>query len=432
MRPFLAPPERLTRIRLFRSVSWFLFFHTPKDSSIKTYFTSLRVPFTLLRGFILFAAGAGTVSCNAQTATLDGTTLTELALQSPGTPRQQAWLEASIDQRVRLAEKLGDEGARTFSQSKGWTPVFDGSVRGLAQGPDQIYIGPDDVVHVIEAKGGGGQLGHAYGHPQASSEWAVEAAKKVLRSPSATEAERKGAELVLKAAARGDLQVHVIRTSHVLGEPTAAVLEQTVHCTDDAARLAKSALDDLAKAVSTSVDDVARATDDAARVAESVAQSADDVSRAAAEAGVLAKTISKIALPAAVVLDTGLRVYEGSHTEAQYAQGAITTQQREVAHARNVVGMAGGWAGAWAGAGVGAMGGATAGTMVAPGPGSAIGGFVGGVAGGVAGYLGGDAAAAAAAESAVNAVHSAGNTVADSTKSAARGISRAWNWAWGN
>lgn len=418
--------------RIDGSLLVFGFFHLQKDRLIKTYFTSKWIHFTILRGLILLSTVARLAPCRAQTAILEEPTSVATELRAPGTPRQQTWLEATIDQRVRLAEQLGDEGARTFAKSKGWTPVFDGSVRGLVQGPDQVYIGTDDVVHVIEAKGGSGQLGHAYGHPQASSEWAVEAAKRVLRSPNATEAEKKAAELLLRAAARGDLQVHVIRTSHVLGEPTAAVLEQTVHCTDEASRLAKAALDDIAKAVATSVDDAARATDDVARLADGVANTADDASRAAAEAGLLTRTVSKIALPAAIALDTGLRVHEGAKTETQFAEGVVTAQQREVAHARNIAGMAGGWAGAWIGAEAGAMGGATAGTMVVPGPGSAIGGCVGAVVGGVVGYLGGDTAAAAAAECAVNAVHATGSTVGSSARSAARGISRAWNWAWGN
>jgi hypothetical protein len=319
---------------------------------------------------------------------------------------------------VKLAEQLGDEGARTFAKAKAWTPVFDGTGRGLVQGPDQVYLGSDDLVHVIEAKGGSGQLGQAYGHPQGSSEWSVEAAKKVLRHSNATEAEQRGAQLILEAAAKGKLQVHVVRTSHVLGEPTVAVLEQTVKCSDDAARLAQSALDDIARAATHGIDDAARA--------------ADDVARAAAEGSTVAKTVAKVALPVAVAVDAGLRVREGVETEQRFAAGEITLQQREVAHARNAAGMAGGWAGAWAGAELGAAGGAAAGTAVAPGPGTAIGGVVGGVAGGVAGYFGGEAAAAAAAEWAVDKVHEAGTTVSETAHSAAGGVQRAWNWAWGN
>lgn len=357
------------------------------------------------------------VPATAQAVVQEAAALASQVGQSAaGTVRQHSWLKATVDQRVKLAEQLGDEGARAFAKAKAWAPVFDGTGRGLVQGPDQVYMGSDDWVHVIEAKGGSGQLGHAYGHPQGSSEWAVEAAKKVLRHSSATEAERRGAQLVLEAAAKGKVQVHVVRTSHVLGEPTAAVLEQTVKCSGEATRIAQSALDDVARAAAPVIDDVARASDDAARVA--------------AEGSTVAKTAAKVVLPIAVVVDAGFRVRDGVETENQFAAGEITTQQREVAHARNAVGMAGGWAGAAAGAELGAAGGAAAGTAVAPGPGTAIGGVVGGVAGGVAGYVGGEAAAAAAAEWAVDRVHAAGTTASETAAWAAGRVARAWKWAW--
>lgn len=334
-----------------------------------------------------------------------------------GTVRQQSWLKATAAQRVKLAEQLGDEGARAFAKAKAWIPVFDGSGRRLAQGPDQVYRGSDGLVHVVEAKGGGSQLGRAYGHSQASSEWAVEAAKKVLRHPNATDAERRGAKLVLDAAANGKLQVHVVRTSHALGEPTAAVLEQTVNCSDDAARLAQAALGDLAKTAATSVDDAAR--------------TADGVAKAAAEGSKAGKIVAKVALPVAVAVDAGFRVRDGVEIEQQFAAGKITLQHREVAHAANVAGMAGGWAGAWAGAELGAAGGAAIGTAVVPGPGTTVGAAVGGLAGGVAGYVGGEAAAASAAEWAMDKVHAAGTTVSETANSAAHGLQQAWNWARG-
>ncbi len=131
-------------------------------------------------------------------------------------------------------------------------------------------------------------------------------------------------------------------------------------------------------------------------------------------------------------MDVALRVRDGIETEERFAAGEITSQEREVAHARNAAGMAGGWAGAWAGAELGAAGGAAAGTAVAPGPGTAIGGVVGGVAGGFAGYFAGEAAATAAAEWAVGKVHAAGTTVSETANSAAGGVQRAWHWAWGN
>lgn len=143
-------------------------------------------------------------------------------------PRQQLWLNATLGQRVRIAEQLGEEGAREFARAKGWRPIFDGRGRTIPQGLDQVYQGRLRRVHVVEAKGGMGQLGRAYGHPQGSAEWAVKAADRTIRSSKVSLAERKGAQAVLKAASRGYLRVHVVRTSHVLGEPRAVVLEQTV------------------------------------------------------------------------------------------------------------------------------------------------------------------------------------------------------------
>ena len=131
--------------------------------------------------------------------------------------------------------------------SKGYETVFDGRGKRLLQGPDQVYKASDGRLIVYEAKGGSSQLGHAYGYPQGSSEWAVESAKRVLRSPKAGLEERAAAREILEAAARGKLAIHVVRTNHVLGEPTTTVLEQSSEITRNASRLARSALTGDAK-----------------------------------------------------------------------------------------------------------------------------------------------------------------------------------------
>ncbi|HEV3004982.1 MAG TPA: hypothetical protein VGX78_11000, partial [Pirellulales bacterium] len=325
-----------------------------------------------------------------------------------GTPRQQAWLRASIDQRVRLAEQLGDEGARAFARAKGWKPIFDGTRRALAFGPDQAYEDAQGVVHLLEAKGGTSRLGNAYGYAQGTPEWAVESAKRVLRSTKATPTETATAEAILRGAATGKLEIHVIRTSHVLGEPTAAVLEQSLRSTNEAATIATTAIEDLATVASRASDDLARvvaggAERQAPKIARTViedaaavsARASDDVARAVAGgsdavAGGSAalNTLGKAALIVGVTVDGGLRIKDGMETERQFAEGEISHEQREVAHAKNAAGMAGGWGGAFFGAKLGAAGGGAAGSCVAPGPGTAIGAVLGGAAGGVAGYLG--------------------------------------------
>ena len=110
----------------------------------------------------------------------------------------------------------------------------------VPQGPDMVYRAGDGIVHVIEAKGGSGQLGHAYGCPQGSSEWAVKSAERILNSQAANPTEKLAAQAVVEAARDGRLQVHLVRTSHILGEPTGVALEQTMPCSKEAQQLASS------------------------------------------------------------------------------------------------------------------------------------------------------------------------------------------------
>lgn len=349
--------------------------------------------------------------CMAQTAAPEvaaPSSSTEAAAQV-GTLRQQEWLEATPEQRVHIAEEIGEQGAREFARAKGWQPILDGTEKSIPQGLDQVYRGADGAVHVIEAKGGSSQLGHAYGHPQGSSEWAVEAAKRTLGSNKASAAEKAAAMAVLKAAAAGKLEVHVVQTGHVLGEPTAAVHKQTMKTTEAASKAAQSALEGLVKAAAQSGNDAART---ALRACGAAAKTGASALRTAVKGGPVV----------GVALDAGVRINDTVQTERRYAAGKISVQQREIAHARNVAGMAGGWTGAAAGAELGAIAGGAAGSCVAPGPGTAIGGVVGAIAGAIGGYLGGEAAAQAAAEWAVNKVHSAGMTIGGAVKAA-------WNWA---
>jgi len=328
------------------------------------------------------------------------------------TTRQQAWLKASIYERALLAEDLGEEGGRAFAKSKGWTAVYDGKSWSMIHGPDQVYRAADETVHMIEAKGGTSQLGKGYGHPQGSSEWAVESAKRVLHSSTATEAERRGAKAVIDAAAQGKLEVHVVRTTHTLGEPHVAKLEQTVKCSEQATKAAREALSAAAKSATKTLNEVAKATDDTARAADDVARagddllrSADDVARAASGGSSVIAGASAVLVPVGIALDAGVRVMDGVETERKFEAGEISRRERDIAHGRNAAGMVGGMAGAYGGAEAGAAGGAAIGTFFCPGIGTAIGGFVGGLAGGIGGYFAGDAVAAAGAEAAIDAAY---------------------------
>lgn len=374
-------------------------------------FTMHFARLTLIAIALLTASGNWLIGTADAQALVEPATL-EVAPSSI-TPRQQTWLDATINDRVLLSEELGEEGGRAFAKSKGWETVYDGKSWSTIHGPDQVYRGADGTVHMIEAKGGSGQLGRGYGHAQGSSEWAVESAKRVLRSSSATEAERRGAEAVLEGAAKGKLEVHVVRTTHTLGEPHVAKLEQTVKCSEQATKMAKEAITAVAKSTTKAIKKVADASDDAVRVADDfvcvgddLLRSTDDVARAASgSSGLVVRAPVPNLGPAIVALDAGFRVVDGVETERQYDAGVISDHERVVAHGRNAAGMVGGMAGAYAGAEGGTVAGAAIGTFICPGIGTAIGGFVGGLFGGVGGYVAGDAVAAGVAEAAIDATY---------------------------
>ena len=368
-----------------------------------TVFTTFFSRITALFAALVLLDAAGILAVARGQAVVDPAA----GAATSATSRQQAWLNASINERVLLAEDLGEEGGRAFAKAKGWTTVYDGESWSMVHGPDQVYRSADDTIHMIEAKGGSGQLGTGYGHLQGSSEWAVESAKRVLRSQTATE--RRGAQAVVEAAAKGKLEVHVVRTSHTLGEPHVAKLEQTTKCSEQASKTAREALAAVAKSANKTLqeasmasDDAARAADDVARLGDDVARSADDVARATSRSSGLVAGAPAILVPAGIAIDAGMRVVDSIETEQQFEAGVISGRERTVAHGRNAAGMAGGMAGAYAGVEAGTAGGAAIGTFFCPGIGTAVGGFVGGLTGGIGGYFAGDAVAAAGAEAVID------------------------------
>lgn len=330
------------------------------------------------------------------------------------TPRQEVWLRATPVQRARLSELLGEEGGRALAKKNGHMAICDGLERTLPQGPDQVYRAADGRVVVYEAKGGTSPLRHAYGYHQGKPEWAVESAKRVLKSAKAGPAEKAAAGEILKAAAERRLTVEVVRTKHRLGEPFVAVVEQSLSTTDDASRLARAALDGLARPAATSLDDAARATE---QLVDDTGRATGQTARAAPRA-TAGRVAGKVLVPVGMAIDGASRAKDAKAVEAQFASGQIGQQKREVEHAKNAAGFVGGWGGAWAGAEVGAATGGAVGSAVAPGPGTVIGAAVGGAAGGVAGYVAGEAAATKVADWTVNKIHRTGNT-----------LQSAWHWA---
>ena len=70
------------------------------------------------------------------------------------TPRQSQWLQASPGERIRLAERLGEDGAEAFAGKHGYEPLLRRGDKLLPQGFDQVYRAKDGGIVVIEAKGG--------------------------------------------------------------------------------------------------------------------------------------------------------------------------------------------------------------------------------------------------------------------------------------
>lgn len=411
---------------------------------------------SLLVGLLVaawIAAGIGNGRAYGQAAT-------EVASAAPKffsellDPDQVEWLKATPEERIRIAERIGEKGAARWAEEQGWQRLTVNKT--IPQGVDQIYRAPEGTVHVIEAKGGTSPLGRGYGYAQGTSEWAVEAVKRMLRDPNIDPATREACEEVLKAAAEKRLKVAVVRTPHVLGKPGVTIVEQIVDCSDEAARVAKEALDAFRKggavagastktrpnsgnkAGGTSTGQPEKPNSANTKPAGTTKPKGGKATAAAAESTLVASRppvtnprspiidppfpiprapraslLLKGVAVAGAVADGYGRVSDVMETEARYSRGEITEQEREIAHAKNAAGCVGGWGGAWIVAKLGGEIGGAAGSCVAPGPGTVIGGTVGAMVGGVAGYFGGEEAAKLAAECAMQAVHSSGTTAAE-------------------
>jgi hypothetical protein len=299
------------------------------------------------------------------------------ASSSQITAAQREYLAATPEQRVKLAERLGERGAAAMAEKKGYQPILTGEQKSVRQGFDQVYRAADGRVVVVEAKGGTSPLGRGYGAEQGTPNWAVKAAEHTLRNSRSSTAEQTAARTVLEAAERGKLNVEVYRTRHVLGEPTVAVQESAAAVTRTERQLAREALRNIKTATQPAAEGAAAATESTSAVANTAATTSR-----------LAK-VAKAAGAVGVAADAGFRGYEAYQVEQQYRAGRISAKDRTASHAGNTGGFVGGWGGAIAGAKAGALGGGAIGAC-AGGVGAPVGVAVGGVAGGVGGYLGGE------------------------------------------
>lgn len=135
-------------------------------------------------------------------------------------------LNERINKRIGISESIGEQGRHRFAAERGWTQLLGSRNRGILQGPDSVYWDRrSGLVRVLEAKGGNSPIGHFYNARQDENLYSIRAAKRLLRSPKATEKAKIGAARVIVAAQQGRLVTSVVRTRHVLGKPVAPTLQ---------------------------------------------------------------------------------------------------------------------------------------------------------------------------------------------------------------
>lgn len=322
------------------------------------------------------------------------------------TPEQKEWLDASPEQRRTLGEQIGERGGRDLARKMGLEPLFDGAQgKGIAQGPDQVYRAKDGAIHVFETKANSSPLNTGYGYTQGSVEHTLKSAEKVLRSPKASEAQKRAAKAILRAATEAKLKVSVVQTRHILGKVTGTGIIKEAVCGPQHIEIAKKIIEALAN-TGINIQEPASAIKtamNAAPIKTKSANAARNTSRAGAGKtnmvkGVAKKTTKVISRSSVIGIgvDAAVRGYRVYSIEQAYANGQMSDNQRIVAHGENVAGCVGGWTGAATGAKGGALVGAAIGSFFGP-IGTGVGSVAGGISGAVGGYMAGDALGSASA-----------------------------------
>ena len=359
---------------------------------------------------------------------------------------RQAGVWGDVQLKRRIAEEIGERGAKEFAWNRGWEPILTKADKstGHPQGFDQVWRSSDGKIHVVEAKGGESYLSTGKSGTQGTTEWCVKVAEKTLKNHAATESEKSAARTVIEAASKGKLDIYVVQTPHIQGSAGSAMCKGVGECTEEATRLAQNLLSrNAVHGIESGAEVLSRNASKTAEAAESARysgswnspvyehpayepelpsntfgnamKSTSRSNEAAAERGALcaaeaagkgvskaaksatktmvkASTAAEVATGVGLVVDAGFRIKDSYDIEQRYNQGEIDNHERVVSHVKNGAGMAGGWGGAAAGGYAGAAGGAAAGAAVGsvvPVVGTAIGGAVGSVVGGIGGAIGG-------------------------------------------
>lgn len=119
-----------------------------------------------------------------------------------------------LEGRQRIAEQIGDAGAREYARRMGFDPIYQGQP-GQGRGFDQVYKSGRQIV-VVEAKGGSSKPKDYHGGlRQGTPEYTRAVAYDRLQSPR----ERPAALAVIKAHREGRLVIQMVSTEHVYGDP---------------------------------------------------------------------------------------------------------------------------------------------------------------------------------------------------------------------
>ncbi|GAK48885.1 membrane protein [Candidatus Moduliflexus flocculans] len=127
--------------------------------------------------------------------------------------------------RQRIAEAIGNSGARHYAKRAGYQPLYQGKV-GQGQGFDFVYRAGRRIV-VIEAKGGSSIPKVYRGALQGTPEYALSVARATLRSNTADFTARQAAKAVIRAYNAGQLDIEVVKTGHVYRKSTVTKVKTT-------------------------------------------------------------------------------------------------------------------------------------------------------------------------------------------------------------
>jgi hypothetical protein len=366
-----------------------------------------------------------------------------------------AYQEVSSYQRTLLSERIGNQGSALYAKTEGLETILGARQKMLRQGPDRVCRDPrTGQIILLENKGGKSQPKTSFGYEQGTVENKVKSLENALRSPNLGIAEREAYAIALEAAAKGTLQVRLIRTQHDAGSPQRPQLETISDSTPRSRRLAYAAINNLSRsrpdlpeigrlarmrATEASIGGSANAgigillmLDTAAPAYDDLVASLDPASRSRASVLRLGQNGSLFVSGASLTMagssslatlwttNEALAGRLASFSEWsgragvifalaaegfviwQYEDGRISGRQAATFTAC----FAGGAGGAWVGAVSGASAGATVGGFVGvwffgagAAPGAAIGGAIGGILGGIGGGWGGSALAGWATDS---------------------------------